>query len=107
MIMPIGAQNFHEALRMAAETYHQLGKIVQDHYGISAKNVGDEGGYAPNMSLTSEALECLTTAIEKAGYSKEIFIAIDPVASSFYNSEKQTYFIDGKNLSAQQLVDYW
>ncbi len=107
MIMPTGAPNFHEALRMAAEIYHELGSIVKDRYGVSAKNVGDEGGYAPNMSITAEALECLTTAIEQAGYSKEVYIAIDPAASSFYNSEKKTYFIDRKNLTAQQLVDYW
>jgi enolase len=107
MIMPIGAPNFHEALQMATETYHELGKIVKDRYGVSAKNVGDEGGYAPNITMTSEALECITTAIEKAGYSKEISLAMDPAASSFYDSEKKTYFIDGKNLNAQQLVDYW
>lgn len=107
MILPIGAPDFHEALQMAAETYHQLGKIVQDNYGVSAKNVGDEGGYAPNITLTSEALDCLTSAIAKAGYSKEMFIAIDPAASSFFNSEKQTYFIDGKNLSPPELIDYW
>ena len=107
LIVPLGAPNFHEALRMAAETYHQLGRIVQDRYGVSARNVGDEGGYAPNMTTTSEALECLMTAIEHAGYSKEIFLAIDPAASSFYNEEKRTYFIDGKNATATQLIDYW
>jgi enolase len=107
MIMPAGAPNFHEALRMAAEIYHELGRILKVRYGVSAKNVGDEGGYAPNMTMTAEALECLTTATEQAGYSKEVYIAIDPAASSFYNSEKKTYFIDGKNLTVQQLVDYW
>jgi enolase len=107
MIMPIGAPSFHEALRMAAETYHQLGKILQDRYGVSAKNVGDEGGYAPDMTLTSEALECLTSAIEKTGYSKEIALAIDPAASSFYDTDKKTYSIDGKNLTAGELIDFW
>ena len=107
LIMPISAPNFHEALRMASETYHKLGKIVQDRYGVSAKNVGDEGGYAPNMTHTSEALECLTTAIKQAGYTKEIYLAIDPAASSFYNEEKGTYLIDGKDMTAPELVDYW
>lgn len=107
LIMPIGASNFHEALRMASETYHKLGKIVQDRYGVSARNVGDEGGYAPNMTYTSEALECLTTAIDQAGYSKEIFLAIDPAASSFYSEEKGTYLMDGKDMTAPELVDYW
>ncbi|MCW3996134.1 MAG: phosphopyruvate hydratase [Candidatus Bathyarchaeota archaeon] len=107
MIMPIGASNFREALRMASETYHELGNIVKERYGVSAKNVGDEGGYAPNMTYTSEALDCLTKAIENAGYSKEIFLAIDPAASSFYDADKKTYHIDGKDLTAQQLVDFW
>jgi enolase len=107
MIMPIGASSYHEGLRMAAETYHELGKIVQDRYGPSAKNVGDEGGYAPNMTKTHEALDCLVTAIENKGYSKEMFIAIDPAASSFYNFQDQLYFIDEKNLTSDELIDYW
>jgi len=107
MIMPIGAPNFREALRMAAETYHVLGKIVVERYGVSAKNVGDEGGYAPNMTMTREALECLTTAIETAGFSKEVSPAIDPAASSFYNGNQKTYFLDGKNMVAQELIDFW
>ncbi len=107
MIMPIVAPNFHEALRMAVEVYHELGKIVKDRYGASAKNVGDEGGYAPNMTKTSEALDCLVSAIEKVGYSDKMFIAIDPAASSFYDPDKQQYFIDGKNLTSSELIDYW
>jgi enolase len=107
MIMPVGAQNFREALRIAAETYHALGKIVTERYGLSAKNVGDEGGYAPNMTMTREALDCLMTAIETAGYSKEISLAIDPAASSFYDGTQKTYFLDGKNMTAPELVDFW
>ena len=107
MIMPVGANNFHEALRMAAEIYHILGTIVKERYGVSAKNIGDEGGYAPNMEMTSEALDCLMTAIEKAGYQKEVLIAIDPAASSFYDEKLKTYYIDGKHLTSGQLVDFW
>jgi len=107
MIMPIGAPNFREALRKAAETYHALGKIVMERYGVSAKNVGDEGGYAPNMTMTREALECLMTAIEMAGYQKEVSLAIDPAASSFYDKNKKTYLLDGKNMTAHELVDFW
>jgi len=107
MIMPIGAPSFREALRMASETYHELGNIVKERYGVSAKNVGDEGGYAPNMTLTSEALECLMKAIENAGYSKEVSLAIDPAASSFYDANNKAYHLDGKDVSAQQLVDFW
>lgn len=107
MIMPIGAPSFKEALRMATETYHALGNIVKHHYGVSAKNVGDEGGYAPNMTLTSEALDCLMEAVDHAGYSKEISLAIDPAASSFFDSKKKMYYLDGKEVTAQQLVDFW
>lgn len=107
MIMPTGASDFHEALRMSSETYHELAGIVKERYGVSAKNVGDEGGYAPNITMTSEALECLMQAIEKAGHSKEISIAIDPAASSFYDTEKKTYFIDEKDLTAAELIDFW
>jgi enolase len=107
MIMPIGAPNFREALRMAAETYHVLAEIVKERYGVSAKNVGDEGGYAPNMKMTSEALECLMKAVETAGYSKEISLAIDPAASSFYDTDQKKYFLDGKNMTAPELVDFW
>ena len=107
MIMPIIADSFHEALRMATETYHELGNIVKTRYGVSAKNVGDEGGYAPPMTKTSEALDCLMSAIEDTGYSNKIFIAMDPAASSFYNQETQLYFIDGISLTASQLLDYW
>jgi enolase len=92
---------------MATETYHELGNIVKTRYGVSARNVGDEGGYAPPMTRTAEALDCLIDAIEKAGYEDKIFIAMDPAASSFYNEETQLYFIDGINLTASQLLDYW
>lgn len=107
MIMPIGAPSYHEGLRMAAETYHELGKIVKDRYGPSAKNVGDEGGYAPNMTKTVEALDCLVTAIENRGYTEQMYIAIDPAASSFYNEQEQLYFIDEQNLTSDELIDYW
>jgi enolase len=107
MIMPIGAPNFREALRMSAETYHALAKIIKERYGVSARNVGDEGGYAPNMTMTREALDCLMAAIETAGYSEEISLAIDPAASSFYDGNKKTYYLDGKSKTAQELVDFW
>jgi len=107
MFMPIGARNFHEALRMGAECYHALGKIVKEKYGPSAKNVGDEGGYAPNLQFTRDALDALMAAIEKAGYTKEVKLALDPAASSFYNEEKKAYWIDKKFLSSGELVDYW
>jgi enolase len=107
MIVPTGAPSFREALRMAAETYHTLAGILKASYGASAKNVGDEGGYAPNIKTTSEALGCLINAIEAVGYTKEISLAIDPAASSFYDSGRERYFLDGRSLTAPELVDYW
>jgi len=106
MIMPVGAPNFCEALRMAAETYQALAGILKENYGSSAKNVGDEGGYAPNLETTSEALECLMKAIEVVGYT-EISLAIDPAASSFYDSSTKRYFLDRRSLTAPELVDFW
>ena len=107
MVMPIGAKSFREALRMGVEVYHSLGKIVKEKYGVSAKNVGDEGGYAPNLKLTRDALDSLMSAIKAAGYEKEVKLALDPAASSFYDEGKKAYWIDGKFLSPGELVDYW
>jgi len=107
MIMPVGAKSFSEALRMGAETYHILGKLLSEKYGPSARNVGDEGGYAPDLASTSEALDCLVSAIEKAGYSKEIKLALDPAASSFYDEKTETYAIDGKNVSGAEMIDIY
>ena len=107
MVMPVGAKSFREALRMGAETYHALGKFVKEKYGVSAKNVGDEGGYAPNLKMTRDALDALVGAIKSAGYEKEIKIALDPAASSFYDEKKKAYWIDRKFISGGELVDYW
>jgi len=107
MVMPIGAIDYHAALRMGVEVYHALGKYVKEKYGVSAKNVGDEGGFAPNLKMTHEALDALTSAIKAAGYEKEVKIALDPAASSFYDEAKKAYWIDGKFVSPGELVDYW
>jgi enolase len=71
--------------------------------------VGDEGGFAPNLAANSEALDVILEAIEKAGYEagKQAFIALDPAASEFYDAQKKTYFIDGKHIPAQALVDFY
>ncbi len=107
MVMPIGAKSFSECLRMSAEVYHALGKIVQAKYGVSAKNIGDEGGYAPNITMTRDALDMLVAAIEKAGYSKEIRLAMDPAASSFFDEKKGTYFVDRRNITSDELVSLY
>ncbi|AKB56805.1 phosphopyruvate hydratase [Methanosarcina barkeri] len=106
MIQPKGAETFYEALQMGAEIYHVLGKILEKKYGRSSTNVGYEGGYAPKMSESTEALDALAQAIEEAGYTDtEVTIGLDAAASEFY--EDEAYSIDGKKLSAPELMDYY
>ncbi|MDP2841239.1 MAG: phosphopyruvate hydratase [Candidatus Methanoperedens sp.] len=105
MIQPRGAKTFSEALRMGAETYHTLGAILVKKYGNSAVNVGYEGGYAPPLKNTTDALDALTGAIEEAGYSKKISIGLDSAASEFYKKSK--YNIDGKAYSAGDMIDLY
>lgn len=109
MIIPGGANNFHEAIRMACEVYYSLRKHLKEKYGLSAINVGDEGGFAPPMENTREALDSLIVAIRKAGYNEgsDIALALDAAASSFYDKNKGVYHIDGKELSAEELLDYY
>jgi len=106
MIQPKGAETFYEALQIGAEIYHVLGKLLEKKYGRSSTNVGYEGGYAPKMSESTEALDALTQAIEEAGYTDtEVTIGLDAAASEFY--EDEAYAIDGKKLSAPELMDYY
>ncbi|AKB55116.1 phosphopyruvate hydratase [Methanosarcina sp. A14] len=106
MIQPKGAETFYEALQMGAEIYHVLGKILEKKYGRSSTNVGYEGGYAPKMSESTEALDALAQAIEEAGYTDtEVTIGLDAAASEFY--EDEAYSIDGKKRSAPELMDYY
>ncbi len=105
MIQPRGAKTYSEALRMGAETYHTLSAILVKKYGASAVNVGYEGGYAPPLSNTRDALDSVTSAIEEAGYGKEISIGLDAAASEFY--EKGIYSIDGRSFSPDDLADYY
>jgi enolase len=106
MIQPKGAETFYEAIQMGAEIYHVLGKLLEKKYGRSSTNVGYEGGYAPKMSESVEALDALVQAIEEAGYTDtEVTIGIDAAASEFY--EDELYTIDGKKLTAPELMDYY
>jgi enolase len=109
MIMPVGAPTFSEALRMGTEIFHNL-KAVLKASGHST-NVGDEGGFAPNLNSNEEAIEYVLKAIEKAGYKpgKDIYIALDAAASEFYNKEKNLYIFEsnGKEMSSSDLVSYW
>ncbi|TFH40235.1 MAG: phosphopyruvate hydratase, partial [ANME-2 cluster archaeon] len=106
MIQPKGAETFHEAIRWASETYHALGDILNKKYGSSATNVGYEGGYAPHINQTCDALEAILEAIEEAGYTEDdITIGIDAAASSFY--ENGIYHIDEGELTGIELLDYY
>ncbi len=106
MIQPKGAETFYEALQIGVEIDHVLGKSLGKKYGRSSTNVGYEGGYAPKMSESTEALDSLVQAIEEAGYTEsEVTIGIDAAASEFY--EGGFYTIDGKKLTAQELLDYY
>ncbi len=110
MVMPSGAKNFSEAVRMGAEIFHNLKKVLGDKgYNTS---VGDEGGFAPNLKSNDEAIEVILLAIEKAGYipEDEVLIALDPASSEFYNTEKKLYefrWSDGSTRDADEMVEYW
>ena len=87
MLMPVGAKSFSEAMQMGCEVYHSLKSVIKKRYGLDATNVGDEGGFAPNIKSNVEGLDILSEAIEKAGYSKEVRIAMDCAASEFYTQD--------------------
>jgi len=111
MIMPVGAPNFAEALRMGAETFHAL-KSVLGKKGYNTA-VGDEGGFAPNLKSNEEAIEVILEAINKTGYKvgDEIAIALDPAASEFYLKDKDAYHLfksdPSKIIPKEKMVDYW
>ena len=106
MIQPKGADTFYEALQIGTEIYQILGKFLEKKYGRSSTNVGYEGGYAPKMSESTEALDALVQAIEEAGYTEsEVTIGLDAAATEFY--EDELYAIDGKKLAAPELLDYY
>jgi len=107
MIFPLGAESFTEALRMCAETYHTLKKVLNDA-GYET-GVGDEGGFAPNLSGSEEALQVMVDAIEKAGYEpgKDIYLALDPAASEVFKDGAYVLEGEGKRLSPAQMVDYY
>ncbi|KAI8470774.1 MAG: enolase [Monoraphidium minutum] len=91
MILPVGAANFAEAMRMGTDTYHTLKELIVAKYGLDAANVGDEGGFAPPCDSFEAALELLVAAIDKAGYAGKIKIGIDPASSEFYSEQAAAY----------------
>ena len=109
MVMPVGVDNYKEALRMGVEIYHALKGELKKR-GL-ATGVGDEGGFAPNLSSNEEALEVIVEAIKAAGYKpgEEVVLALDVAASEIYNKEKNVYELEaeGKSLSPSEMVEYY
>ena len=110
MVMPVGASSFSHALRMGAEVFHHL-KSVLKKQGYST-NVGDEGGFAPNLKSNEEAITVILQAIENAGYKagEDIFIALDPASSEYFIAKENVYHLHkstGDKLTPSQMVDYW
>ena len=109
MIVPLGAETFSGALKIAVEVYKALKSYLKEKYGPSSINVGDEGGFAPPMNLTEEALDALEKSISKAGYSlgTDVSIALDAAATQFYDANKNKYIIDGKELAPEELINHY
>jgi enolase len=107
MVVPAGADSFHQALQMGVEVYQSLKQVLKAR--ALNTNVGDEGGFAPSLSSNREAIEAILSAIEKAGYKpgKDCFIALDPAASEFYQDGKYILDREGTSLSSQEMVDYY
>jgi enolase len=110
MIMPLGAESFSQGLKMGVEVFHHLKKVLKSkNYST---NVGDEGGFAPNIKSNKEAIEIVLQSIESAGFrpGEDIFIAMDAAASEFYNAEEKVYHFHkstGDKLTSDEMVSYW
>lgn len=106
-IIPAGAKSFSDSLRMGTEVYHALKKVIQSKHGRQSINVGDEGGFAPPLNRTNEAMDLLLEAISDAGYSQgvDIFLGLDAASSEFY--ENGAYKIDDQTKSPAELMDFY
>jgi len=107
MAMPAGAESFEQALRMGAEVFHSLASVLKGR-GLSTA-VGDEGGFAPNLGSNEEAIQAIVEAVEKAGYEpgKDVFIALDPAASSFFVDGKYVLEGEGRTLDSAGMVEFY
>jgi enolase len=107
MIVPLGAGNFSKAMQMASEVYHCLHKVLKDK-GLNT-NIGDEGGFAPQLPCNKEAVELILAATDVAGYKagEDCYIALDPAASSFYQNGKYVLSREGVTLTSVEMVDYY
>ncbi len=108
MVVPAGFNSFKDAITAVAEVYHELKSLLQRRFGKSAVNVGDEGGFAPQLSTAHEALSVLESAVAATGYVGKVQFAVDAAASEFYSSKDKKYEVEsGKKLSAAEMVDYY
>ena len=107
MAMPVGAESFSEALRMGAEVFHALKKVLKGR-GLST-GYGDEGGFAPNLGANEEAIQVVVEAIEQAGYrpGEEIYVAMDPACSEIFEDGKYVLKGENRSLTSEEMVDYW
>jgi enolase len=107
MIVPVGAADFHKAIQMSSEVYHSLRKVLEDKR--LSTNVGDEGGFAPQLSANKDALELILAGINRAGYEagRDLFMALDPAASTFYQDGKYVLSREGVTLSPTEMIDYY
>jgi len=110
MIMPVGAETFADAIRMGSEIFHKLKEVLKK--ANYSTNVGDEGGFAPNLKSNEEALQVIIKAIELANYKpgRDVFIALDPASSEYFNCKENVYHLkksSGEKLTTSQMVDFW
>lgn len=103
MILPVGAKSFAEALQMSSEVYHELKQLLEKDFGKQAINVGDEGGFAPQLNCIEEPFDYITKAIDALGYSGKLKLGIDAAASTFYRIGR--YYLEGQELSAGEMLD--
>ncbi|MDF2440254.1 MAG: enolase, partial [Abditibacteriota bacterium] len=107
MVMPVGAESFSHGLQMGTEIYHALKKVLHDR-GLST-GVGDEGGFAPNVNGTEDALGVIMQAIEKAGYTpgEQVLLAMDPAMSELHNGSQYVFEREGGSKSSEEMVEFW
>lgn len=106
MIAAVNAKSFKDAVRMTAEIYHTLKRLIEEKYGKGATNVGDEGGFAPQLTTPEQALDLITEAIKKAGYKGKVKIAMDCAASEFYDEKEQKYVMD-RPYTREEMIEYY
>lgn len=108
LVEPVGADSCSEAVRLGAEVYHSLRNVLKGRYGKSSINVGDEGGFAPPMKKTRDALVAISEAVRDAGYSEtEVALGIDAASSTFYSERRNKYVVDGEDMTAEALEDFY